>query len=88
MVLRIGGDGFRALDALMAYKQRHKLMLQPTRELHSGMNHFQRLYGYQQATYAAFVEGFFPKPHTGDMQTMLDDIEPYRAQLRGERHGL
>lgn len=79
------GNGMTALDALRRYKMRRKLMLQPTRELHAGMVEFQRINGYRQTTYAAFVDAFFPQPHTGDMVQYLDDIAPHRAYLRGQR---
>lgn len=80
------GNGMRALAALHRYKQRRKLMLQPTRELHAGVNEFQRIYGFRVTTYADFVDGFFSKPCTGDMRQMLDDLEPYAAYLRGDKH--
>lgn len=44
------GNGMVALDALHRYKNRRKLMLQPTRELHAGMNEFQRINGYRVGT--------------------------------------
>jgi len=79
------GNGMVALNALRLYKNRRKLMLQPTRELHAGMVEFQRIHGYRLVTYADFVDNFFRTPHTGDMVQMLDDLAPYRAYLRGEK---
>lgn len=79
------GDGMVALDALHQYKNRRKLMLQPTTALHAGMLEFQRIHGYKLTTYENFVDGFFPKPRTDDMRQMLDDIAPYRAYLRGQK---
>lgn len=76
------GNGMVALDALHRYKKRRKLFEQPTREMHAGMNEFQRLYGYKQTTYADFVDNFFGTPYTDDMKQMLDDIAEYRSYLR------
>lgn len=80
------GNGMVALDALHRYKNRRKLMLQPTRELHSSMNEFQRINGYQLVSYEKFVDSFFPQPRTDDMVQMLDDLAPYAAYLRGGKH--
>lgn len=78
------GNGMVALDALARYKKRRALSLQPTRELHAGMNEFQRAYGYRQVTYVDFVDSFFVTPYTDDMRQMLDDIAEHRAYLRGK----
>lgn len=62
------------LEALHAYKHRRKLFLHPTRELHAGMNEFQRLNGFRLTTYDDFADNFFARPRTDDMRQMVEDI--------------
>lgn len=70
------GNGMAALDALHRYKKRRELRLLPTRELHAGMNEFQRIHGYRVVAYADFVRSFVARPRTDDMRQMVDDVLP------------